>query len=212
MGKEHRIDAPTHRSLQPPPQLPRAHRSPQPPAQLLFGRAVSLSYLADFFKAPPRIQFFAPVAVACCQPDLGAWRRRGHACAMRLCGVQISAPPPPAPARQRRAFQTPRASNASSNSIYIYQLRMLLGCNKDVHSSATTANSGFRSSGSKDRTWSTWPIGRWFEAHKLHEVFCFCYKSLAYLYLLHHCELHNLHANATAAHQRAKLHLWAAGV
>jgi hypothetical protein len=45
-----RIDASTHRSLQPPPQLPRAHRPPQPPAQLLFGR-FRLIIWSSFFKA-----------------------------------------------------------------------------------------------------------------------------------------------------------------
>jgi hypothetical protein len=141
---------------------------------------------------------------------------------MRLCGGQRSAPPPPSASHFFLGLGGPTARLPNTQGIkciikfsiymytyvcvytYIYQLRMLLGCNEDVHSSATTANSGFRSSGSKDRTWSTWPIGRWFEAHKLHEV---CYKSLAYFYLLHHCELHNLHANAAAAHQRPKLHL-----
>jgi hypothetical protein len=71
----HRIDTTTHRSLQPPPQLLRAHRPLQPPAQLLFGRFRLIIW--PFFSKPtpaalalPRSQFFAPVAVACCQPDL----------------------------------------------------------------------------------------------------------------------------------------------
>jgi hypothetical protein len=77
------------------------HRSPQR-SYYLAGR-FSLIIWPIFFKAHagrscPAAQpiFFAPVAVACCQPDLGAWRRRGRACAMRLCGVQRSAPPAPA--------------------------------------------------------------------------------------------------------------------
>jgi hypothetical protein len=67
------------------------HRSPHR-SYYLAGRFRLIIW--PFFSKPtqaalalPRSQFFAPVAVVCCQPDLGAWRRRGHACAMRLCSV-----------------------------------------------------------------------------------------------------------------------------